>query len=204
MQKPLSALNINDNKSVIEALKTKDTEVFDAVYRFYYTKLCAFCFQYIKEQEEIEEIVQDTMMWLWENRSNLISDLSLKSLLFTIVKNKALNRLSHFKIKRKAHQEIYEKYQKDFNNPDFYLESELFNLYSKALKQLPEKYREAFEMNRKQHLTHNEIANKLNVSPQTINYRISQALKLLRDALKDYLPILILFLMNFFSKNKYL
>ena len=38
-----------------------------------------------------------------------------------------------------------------------------------------------------------EIAEKLNVSPQTVNYRIGQALKLLRIALKDYLPLFILY-----------
>ena len=39
-----------------------------------------------------------------------MEELTLKTLLFTIVKNKALNRLSHFEIKRKVHQEIVDKY----------------------------------------------------------------------------------------------
>ena len=71
-----------------------------------------------------------------------------------------------------------------------------------ALKKLPKEYLEAYEMNRNQHLTHKEIAEKLNVSPQTINYRIGQALKLLRVALKDYLPLFILiFGPNFFEQS---
>ena len=143
--------------------------------------------------EEIEEIVQDTMMWLWENRCSLMEELTLKTLLFTIVKNKALNRISHFEIRRKVHQEITEKFEKEFDNPDFYLENELFRLYENALKQLPKDYREAYEMNRNHRMTHKEIAEKLNVSPQTVNYRIGQALKLLRIALKDYLPLFILY-----------
>lgn len=53
---------------------------------------------------------------------------------FTIVKNKALNRLSHFEIKRKVHQEIVDKYDSELNNPDFYLSDELFRLYEEALK----------------------------------------------------------------------
>ena len=80
--------------------------------------------------------------------------------------------------------------------------SELFRLYEEALKKLPKEYLEAYEMNRNQHLTHKEIAEKLNVSPQTINYRIGQALKLLRVALKDYLPLFILiFGPNFFEQS---
>ena len=168
-----------------------DEQAFDTVYKQYYRGLCAFASQYVTVPES-EEIVQDVMMWLWENRCTLMEDLTLKTLLFTIVKNKALNRLSHFEIKRKVHQEIVDKYDSELNNPDFYLSDELFRLYEEALKRLPKEYLEAYEMNRNQHLTHKEIAEKLNVSPQTINYRIGQALKLLRVALKDYLPLFIL------------
>ena len=162
MQQPPIYLDINNNKSIINALKAGEEYVFDAVYRYYFRRLCAFCSQYVSEQEEIEEIVQDTMMWLWENRCSLMEELTLKTLLFTIVKNKALNRISHFEIRRKVHQEITEKFEKEFDNPDH-------------------------------RMTHKEIAEKLNVSPQTVNYRIGQALKLLRIALKDYLPLFILY-----------
>lgn len=201
-QSPIS-FDINNNKSIITALRARDENVFDAVYRYYFRRLCAFCSQYVYEQEEIEEIVQETMMWLWENRSSLLPELTLKTLLFTIVKNKALNRLSHFEIKRRVHQEIIEKYKGEFNNPDFYLGNELFRLYEEALRQLPKECREAYEMNRSQHLTHKEIAEKLNVSPQTVNYRIGQALKLLRVALKDYLPLFLLCFGPDFMKKFY-
>lgn len=196
-------LDIDNNTSVITALKAGEEKVFDAVYRHYFRRLCAFCSQYVSEQEEIEEIVQETMMWLWENRCSLLAELTLKTLLFTIVKNKALNRLSHLEIKRKVHQEIVEKFENEFNNPDFYLGNELLRLYEEALKQLPEEYREAYEMSRNQHLTHKEIAERLNVSPQTVNYRIGQALKLLRVALKDYLPLFMFYFGPDFMKKFY-
>ena len=183
-------LDINDNSTVIAALKDSDVQAFEEVYRYYFRGLCAFCSQYVS-QIESEEIVQDTMMWLWENRSSLIAELTLKTLLFTIVKNKALNRITHHEIKRKVHQEIADKYEKEFISPDFYLENELFRLYDKALAKLPVEFREAYELNSKYHLTHKEIALKLKVSPQTVNYRIGQALKILRVELKDYLPFLI-------------
>lgn len=203
MPQPPIFLDINNNKSIITALKAGEEKVFDAVYRHYFRRLCAFCSQYVDEQEEIEEIVQETMMWLWENRSSLMADLTLKTLLFTIVKNKALNRISHFEIKRKVHQEIVDKYESEFDNPDFYFGNELFRLYEEALEKLPKEYREAYEMNRNHHLTHKEIAEKLNVSPQTVNYRIGQALKLLRVALKDYLPLFILYFGTDFLKKLY-
>ena len=186
-------IDIDNNKSIVNALRTGDEKVFNAVYRYYFRRLCAFCSQYVNEQEEIEEIVQDTMMWLWENRTALMPELTLKTLLFTIVKNKSLNRISHIEVKRKVHQEIEEKYKEEFTNPDFYMFNELFALYEDALKKLPADYREAYEMNRNRLMTHKEIAEELQVSPQTVNYRIGQALKLLRVTLKDYLPLFALY-----------
>lgn len=202
MPQPSIYPDVTNNKSIITALKAGEENAFDIVYRHYFRRLCAFCSQYVNEQEEIEEIVQDTMMWLWENRTSLLEELTLKTLLFTIVKNKALNHISHFEIKRRVHQEIIDKFDNEFNNPDFYLENELFHLYGEALKQLPKEFREVYELTRNQRLTHKEIAQKLNVSPQTVNYRIGQALRLLRIALKDYLPLFIIYFgPNFFKQS---
>lgn len=189
--------DVNNNKAIITSLKAGEEKAFDMVYGFYFPRLCAFCSQYVSEQEEIEDIVQETMMWLWENRSALLTELTLKTLLFTIVRNKALNRISHLKVRRRVHQEIIEKYEDEFNNPDFFLKEELFRLYEQAVQKLPPKYRESYELSRNLSLTHKEIAKELDISTQLVNYRIGQALKLLRITLKDYLP---LFLICFLSK----
>ena len=188
MKKTAQYIDINDNKQIVSALNEGHESVFDAVYRHYFKKLCAFCTQYIPDLEETEEIVQVTMVWLWENRLTLKAELTLKSLLFTIVKNKALNRISHYEIKQKVHEEIHQKYESTFENPDFYDQDELFRMYRQTLEKMPKDIRETFLMNRDRSLTNKEIAAILNVSPQTVNYRIGQALKMLRQALKDYLP----------------
>jgi len=79
-------------------------------------------------------------------------------------------------------------------DPDFYIPGELMEQLDHAIKNLPEDYRNAFEMNRFDEMTYKEIAEKLDVSEKTIAYRISQALKILRKELKDYLPFLLWFL----------
>ena len=73
----------------------------------------------------------------------------------------------------------------------FYIVEELSRKIEEALQRLPDSYREAFELNRFQHMTYGEIATCLEVSSKTVDYRIQQALKLLRVELKDYLPILL-------------
>ena len=184
-------LNPNSNIEIIRLLKTGDTGCFEEVFKYYFKPLSAFASQYVSG-EDAQEVVQETMMWLWENRETIIEDMSLKSLLFTIVKNKCLNRIKALQIRTKVHNNIIEKYKEQFEDPDFYLEKELYDIYTNALNKLPSTYREAFEMSRRQQLTHKEIAKVLEVSPQTVNYRMGKALEMLRVELKDYLPLLLL------------
>lgn len=180
----------NDNKRTILLLKEDNGAYFEMVYEHYFPPLYAFATQYV-EHEDAREVVQDTMLWLWENRSSLIAELSLKSLLFTIVKNKCLNRHKRNRVKNSIIESIKEKHREQFEDPDFYLEVELFNLFQAALDKLPGNIRETFEMSRMEGMTHKEIAEQLKVSPQTVNYRLGKALQILRLELKDYLPIIL-------------
>ena len=52
-------------------------------------------------------------------------------------------------------------------------------------------YREAFMLHRFGNKSYKEIADLLQVSPKTVDYRIQQALKQLRILLKDYSPALV-------------
>ena len=94
---------------------------------------------------------------------------------------------------RKFLQQLEKRFADQFDSPDFYLGTELARLYREALAQLPEQTRRIFEMSRFQGMTHQQIAAEMEVSPQTVNYHIGQALKVLGVALKDYLPLIALF-----------
>lgn len=65
---------------------------------------------------------------------------------------------------------------------------------NEAISHLSETYREAFVMHRFKDMTYKEIAERLDVSVKTVDYRIQQALKQLAVELKDYLPLLIFLL----------
>ena len=184
-----SKYDINDNRAVIHRLNRGDMACFEACYKFYYRGLCSFASRWVPIAAA-EDIVQDTMLYIWENRDKLLEELSLKGLLFMIVRNKALDRIAHQIVRLRVHRQLTERFSKHFESPDFYLGSELSRLYDEALAQLPEQTRRIFEMSRRKGMTHQQIAAELGVSPQTVNYHISQALRLLSVALKDYLPLL--------------
>ena len=181
-----SKYDLDDNRAVIRRLHRGDMACFEACYKFYYRGLCSF--------------VQDAMLYIWENRDKLLEELSLKGLLFMIVRNKAFDRIAHRQVRQRVHQQLSERFAERFESPDFYLGSELSRLYDEALARLPEQTRRIFEMSRRMGMTHQQIAAELGVSPQTVNYHISQALRTLGVALKDYLPLL-LWLLSLSGRN---
>jgi RNA polymerase sigma-70 factor (ECF subfamily) len=178
-----------DDERTIRLLINGDEQAFDNIYREYYRGLCAFASQYV-ERTECEEIVQEVMLWLWENRSVLLPEIPVKHLLFTIVKNKCLNSVTHIRMREQVYRKLCTKFEEQFEDPDFYIENEITATLEKAIDALPADYRTAFTLNRFEDLTYNEIAERMNVSSKTVAYRISQALKLLRHALKEYMPLL--------------
>ena len=110
------------------------------------------------------------------------------------VRNRCLNAIQRNKYKQVTHNYIYEKLKDTFQNPDSYMLEELSWHIEKAIGELPENYRKVFSMSRFEDYTNKEIAEQLGVSVKTVEYRITQTLKILRAKLKDYLYLLSIWL----------
>ena len=180
------------DSSLLEAIQKGDHIAFNILFHRYYQLLCNYGNRFV-DLEDAEEIVQDSLLWVWENREVLIINVSLSSFLFTMVYRKALNRIEHNQITQRVLTQFHEDIQEVLHDVDFYQIQELMNKIDEAVAALPDAYREAFIMHRFQHMNYKKIAETLGVSYQTVAYRIQQALKLLRLELKDFLLLLLLF-----------
>lgn len=180
----------SDNDFLLSAVQRGDQKAFDTLFRRYYPMLCAYGHRFV-ELEDAEEIVEDSLLWIWENRETLVIESSLNSYLFKMVYRRALNKLAHIDATQRADTRFYEEMQEILQDTDYYQIEELAKRIEDAVAALPESYREAFVMHRFRDMSYKEIAETLGVSPKTIDYRIQQALKQLRVDLKDYLPLLL-------------
>ena len=180
----------SDNDFLLSAVQRGDQKAFDTLFRRYYPMLCAYGHRFV-ELEDAEEIVQDSLLWIWENRETLVIESSLNSYLFKMVYRRALNKLAHIDATQRADTRFYEEMQEMLQDTDYYQIEELAKRIEDAVAALPESYRVAFVMHRFRDMSYKEIAETLGVSPKTIDYRIQQALKQLRVDLKDYLPLLL-------------
>ena len=180
----------SDNDFLLSAVQRGEQKAFDTLFRRYYPMLCAYGHRFV-ELEDAEEIVEDSLLWIWENRETLVIESSLNSYLFKMVYRRALNKLAHIDATQRADTRFYEEMQEMLQDTDYYQVEELTRRIEGAVAALPESYREAFVMHRFRDMSYKEIAETLGVSPKTIDYRIQQALKQLRTDLKDYLPLLL-------------
>ena len=178
---------------LLSKLQQGDKKAFNTLFRKYYPTLCAYAHRFV-DLEDAEEIVQDVMLWLWENREILLIESSLSQYLLKMIYHRALNRIAQKEVKYRADTLFYEKNQAMIYDVDFYQIEELTKRIHTAIAALPESYREAFIMHRFKDMSYKEIAELLNISTKTVDYRIQQALKLLRKELKEFLSLALIFL----------
>ena len=154
---------------------------FTTLFKELYSPLCQFCFRFVLSAEITEDIVQDTFAYMWENWQRLSKIESLKSYLYTTVKNRSLKYLQkHF---TKSSALIIEECKDDFielNQPtaEQLLEyNDLHSIVEKALSQLPERCRTIFVLKRFDNKTNKEIASLLNISVKTVEAQMTIAIK---------------------------
>lgn len=178
----------------------KERVRFEDVYLSYFSKMKYFAKEYVISEEDAENIVQDVFVELWENKEMLNMHMNLIAYLFTTIKNKCLNHLRHKLVVQETANKLQEEYTislrmnldslETFDN-NLFSDQDIEKLISRALDALPEKCRAIFIMSKIEGKKHNEIAQELNISINTVGSQIGIAYKKLRTELKDYLPILL-------------
>lgn len=180
---------------ILDSLKG-DRNSFKSIFQEYYQPLCHLSIQYLEDEDEAKGIVQEAFVKLWEIRQNLDADSNIRNFLFTLVKNSCLNLIKHRQILLRHHEkirrlEMHYQYESLTRMGDNYLEfNELKEKIDIAIRKLPEHCRVVFEMSRFDELKNREIAEKLGVTQKTVEAHLTKALKILRNDLKDYLPLI--------------
>ena len=95
---------------LLSQLQQGDKKAFNTLFRRYYPILCAYAHRFV-DLEDAEEIVQDVMLWLWENREILLIESSLSQYLLKMIYHRSLNRIAQKEVKYRADTLFYEKSQ---------------------------------------------------------------------------------------------
>lgn len=175
-----------DTNILITRLSQGDEKAFEVLFKLYYEKLALFANRFVNDMPIAEEITADVFTHLWEKGHEISFSTSVSSYLFKMVQNRCLNYLKRQKI-----ENLYVNYLEKNNLLDEvcntveagYEQKELAGQINDAINSLPGKCREIFVMSRFSDMKYREIADKLNISPKTVERQMSIALEKLRQLL---------------------
>ena len=172
-------------------LMSDSVSLFEAVYNMYYKGLCNYAETITKEKSMAEDAVSEVFLKMWEARDSIIIKGSLKAYLFRSVYNQCINMIKHVNVQNKYRG--FFNHHLPLNHYDthyplsYVIENEINDILNKSIEELPYKCRKIFTMSRIDGMKHEEIANELNISVNTVRTHIRRALEKLRNELKDFL-----------------
>jgi len=182
------------DEELLALLLTDGESAIDLIFRKYYSFLCKSVYRIIPDTQITEDLAQDVFYGLWKKRDQLKITTSLKAYLKRAALNKALNYIRDQKIDFRnapAKEELVSK------QDSIVQELAAHNLQQEidaAIDKLPEKCRLVFVLSRFEEMSYRQIAEHLDISMKTVENQISKALKSLRIALAEHLPLGLLLL----------
>lgn len=186
------------DEKLMELLKVSGEEelAFSDIYAQYWQMLFRYVIRILPDKDDVADVTQETFIVFWEMRSRLSSVKSVKSYLIIIARNLSFKLLRE-RLKQSAVEDrLVEFYgSSDTSTEQLIHERVLSGIIDDEIGKLPEKMRHVFILSRKEHLSYKQIAEKLNISDQTVKKQIHNSLKYLRLKLDDeyitYLTYLI-------------
>ena len=171
------------------------------MFKTYYQPLCRYAHVLLSDADQAEEMVQQTFITIWEKRGGIDITTSVKAYLYRAVRNACLNEIKHRKVKEKyikSEQTGSDRYIEPSDQSTLHLELEEKILA--AIDTLPQQCRLIFQLSRFEELKYQEIADQLNLSVKTVENQMGKALKIMREQLKEYLPLITLFMNGFLDQ----
>lgn len=170
-------------------IRDADVEAFTALYDTLSPGLVRYARSLVQKEAVAYDLLQEAFVRLWERRSTLDPDRSVKALLFRMVYHMALKHLQRDRRSESLHatREVDAQTPVSMPEPTSQLDAERLQvLLDRLIHAMPERRREVFRLSRFTGLTHHEIAEVLDISPRTVNNHIVAALRYLRQHLDAF------------------
>jgi len=167
----------------------------ERLFNEYYTSVLLYSITIVKNRDDAEDIVQRVFISLWQKMDGSDFHTSARAYLYKAVYNASLDFLKHEKVKKQYENETI-KNGIETTHSNSSEEKELHKRLEHAIDELPQQCGRIFKMSRFDGLKYREIAAELNISEKTVENQMGKALKILREALQDYL-LLLFILFNF-------
>ncbi len=179
------------DEQFINQINRKETRAFKILFTDFYTPLVVYAIRFVEEQSIAEDIVQELITDLWESPNTYVSFTAFRTFLYHSVKNRSLNYLKHKEVEQRYISYTLTHATSSDEDEQQEIEEEVYRLLFKAIRELPEKCREVFEL----HLEgkkNEEIASMLQISILTVKSQKQKALRQLKEKMGNLFYIVLL------------
>ena len=168
-------------------IRDADEQAYAEVFEALHTPLLRYTIKLIDNEPAAYDVVQDAFIKLWTTRDRLDPDRSLKAFLFTIVRNLSFNYQRQLKAQQARITAMPTQETTSVPAPEETMDAEALGDRLRGwIAELPPRRREAFHLSRYEGLTHEEIADVMDLTPRTVTNHIMLALQHLRGRLNAY------------------
>lgn len=174
---------LNDEE-LAELLKKGDHKAFNVIFDRFYGLLFVHACKMLRDHDEAKDVVQELFEKLWNQRETISFERSLSAYLYSSVRNRIINRISHYVVEHKYIDSLKSFIEQDSYLADYRVrEGEMKKIIEREISALPAKMKEVFELSRKDYLSYKQIAVKLQISEQTVRMHVKKALRILKPRL---------------------
>jgi RNA polymerase sigma-70 factor (family 1) len=182
----LEEATIHTDETLLSLIANDDKAAFTMLYRRYWEAMFLTAAKALRSQDDAADMVQDVFLSLWNRRHELSVTGSLEAYLQTSVKYKVINYIEK-NITRRDYLALLADMLVNYQPPDVESQlqlKELQQVVQSAVDQMPGKMRVVYELSRRQHLSHKEIAERLGISDETVKKHIQHALQLIKNVVQ--------------------
>ncbi len=167
------------DQEICELLKERKIGGMELLFKEYYKPLVVWVATFLHDTQRSEDVVQDFFVKLWEKSfADKLQPDTLKSYLFTSVRNLALNQLDRIDPLRRACDVA--RYESPWEEYDSF-EDEVFRRVETEIGKLPPRTQEIIRSVYLKGMKYKEVAEELGISVSTVNSLLVKALKKLRQ-----------------------
>lgn len=165
------------DQELVQMMQTGDERVLIEIYERYWDKMLAVAYNRLGNQEEAEECVQDVLYKLWKLRHDFsLTKIELSNYLSRAIRNQSFNILDQRHRTRLKSEQYAPAADINLLSPERELIiRELQQQIDQSINALPPQCRLVFKLSRQDGLSNKEIAEKLNLSENTIKSHLKKA-----------------------------
>ena len=173
------------NEALLHLVSKGDQDAFRILFDHYKERFHWVVMKMTGSEHVAEEITQETFIKIWNQRESLEHVHNADAYFFTVVYRLVYKYYKKLAIDEKIEQAALSAPDSASVTEEMVITRESQRIISEAIDKVPPQQQLIYKLSKIEGLSREEIASRLNISPNTVRNHLAEAMKSLRIYLKD-------------------